>query len=410
MISVQNRLQLLSGNRVIAILFFSLLLASCSPKIVAVRPKGETKPVKDKPKVSEPVKDAHSIALLLPFQLNKINPETASRKEISKADMAIDFYQGFKLALDSLSAQGYDFKLQVYDTQDHETRVVNLARANSVRSNDLIVGPVFPDEIKAFGDFFELKIKLQVSPLAASLPSQFNNPNLVTVTNTIDQHGWKVADHINKNYKPAGVNVILLNAKKAEDEKFAVPVQKYLKELSGNKFAVTERPNSAAIETYLDPSKNNLVIITSSEKDFLLPAIDKLYKLSQQNYKIELFGHPNWVKSQFLNSEKMQMLNTHITSSYYVNYKASNVKQFISRYRAAYGLEPSDFAFKGFDNGYYFGKLLARYGTDYIDHLTDETYEGLHNSFHFSRDSKVGFKNTDLMMLQYRGFELQVIR
>ncbi len=412
MISVQNRPRLLSGNRLIIVLFLSILLASCSPKTAAKKPEDKPGSVKDKPKAAEPVKavDAHSIALLLPFQLDKINPKTAFKKEISKAGMAIDFYQGFKLALDSLSLEGYNFKLQVYDTQDQETRVVNLARANSVISNDLIVGPIFPDEIKAFGEFSELKSKLQVSPLAATIPSEFNNPDLVTVTGTIDQHGWKIAGFIDKNYKPAEVNIILINTKKPEDEKLAAPLRKYLKELSANKLTVVELANAASLETHLKPSKTNLVIITSSEKDFIVPIIDKLYKLSQQNTDIEVFGHPNWVKAQYLNSEKMQALNTHITSSYFVNYKAANVQQFIKRYRNQYGLEPSDFSFKGFDNGYYFGKLLARYGTDYATHLTDEkTYNGLHASFRFSRDDKAGFKNTGLMMLQYREFELQII-
>ncbi len=411
MISVPNHLQQLSGNRLIVTLLFIVFLASCSPKIVTTKPQEKPKPVKEQPKIAESKKEvSHSIALLLPFQLDNINPKTAALKDITQADLAIDFYQGFKLALDSLSLEGYNFKLQVFDTQDHETRVVNLARANSVRDNDLIVGPIFPSDIKTFGEFSELETKLQISPLAASIASDFNNPNLVTITATIDQHAWKVADYINKNYKVADVNIILVNAKKSEDEKFAIPVRKYLKELSANKLVIVECLNAIDLETCLKSSKKNLLIIPSSDKETLLPIIDRLYKLNQKNYKIEVFGHPNWAKAQFLNSEKMQDLNTHITSSYFVNYKAANVKQFIARYRGNYSLEPSEFSFKGFDNGYYFGKLLAKYGMDYRKHLTDETYTGLHTNFHFSQDNKAGFKNTNVMMMQYRGFELQVIR
>ena len=413
MILVPNRLQLLSGNNTLCILCLLVFLSACSPKVVPVkRSEKKAPPAKDKPRVAEPVKKDmdHSIALLLPFELNTIKIETATRKDISKADLAIDFYQGFKLALDSLSDNGHNYKLQVFDTQDQETRVVNLARANSVRNNDLIVGPVFPDGISTFTEFSELGTSLLVSPLAAAIPSQFNNPNLVTVNNTIDQHGWKVADFITRNYKPEQVNIILINTQKTDDEKFSAPIRRYFKELSGSKFFITERPNSIGLETYLSPAKNNLILISSSDRIFLLPTINRLYTLSKEKYKIEVFGHPNWIKTKFLDVEKMQALNTRITASYFVNYKARNVKNFVSRYRDEYGFEPSEFAFEGFDIGYYFGRLLERYGKAYPNHLDDDTYLGLHNNFRFSKDPKVGYLNTELIILKYQGFELKPVK
>ena len=223
MILVPNHLRLLSGNNFTIIICSLFLLSACSPKVAPVKTGGKQIPAeKEKPKQSPIVKKEldHSIVLLLPFDLNMINLKTATIKEIGKADLAIDFYQGFKLAIDSLSKNGHNFKLQVFDTQDQETRVVNLASATSVRENDIIIGPVFPDAISAFSEFFDMgSNKLQVSPLAASVPSQFKNPNLVTVNNTIDQHGWKIADYINRNYKAEQVNIVLINTKKTLRQK-----------------------------------------------------------------------------------------------------------------------------------------------------------------------------------------------
>ncbi|MHB1176898.1 MAG: ABC transporter substrate-binding protein [Daejeonella sp.] len=415
MILVPNHLRLLSGNKciVVCILF---LLSACSPKITPVKTGGNPQPAEKeraKPSPPPPPKKEldHSIALLLPFELNTIDLKTAGSKEVGKADLAIDFYQGFKLALDSVSANGHNYQLQVFDTQDQETRVVNLARAASVRKNDLIIGPVFPDAISTFSEFADTSPgKLMVSPLAASMPAQFKNPNLITVNNTIDQHGWKIADYINRKYKPEQVNVVLINTKTTDDEKFAAPVRQYLNELSKARFQIVERPNAIGLQTQIKPGKNNLVIVCSSERIFLLPTIDRLFKSSNEGYKIELFGHPNWIKAKFLDAQKMQKLNTKISASYFVNYKAENVKHFIARYRDEFGFEPSEFSFKGFDVGYYFGRLLERHGRNYASHLGDETYKGLHNNFRFSKDPALGFINTQLMILAYRSFELQPLR
>lgn len=414
MILVPSRLRLLNGNRYFLFLFLLAIISGCSRKVVVTQP-GDVKvpPVGRKPEEVRPVKKDidHSIALLLPFGLNKINLKTAGSKEISQADLAVDFYLGFKLALDSLSNTGHNYKLQVLDTQDQEARVVNLATAASVKENDLIVGPVFPDAISTFSEFFEKDpSKLIVSPLAASMPAQFKNPNLVTINNSVDQHGWKLADFINRNYKPELVNILLVNTRKSDDEKFSAPVRKFITELSKGKFKIIERPNAIGLQTYMSITKNNLVILASSERTFLIPIIDKLHQLLSENYKIELFGHPNWIKATFLDGSKMQALKTKFSSSYFIDYKSNNVRHFVARYRDEYGLEPSEFSFKGFDTGYYLGGLLRKYGRDYASHLTTETYNGLHNDFRFSRDPVTGFSNAELMMLVYQSLELRPIR
>lgn len=410
MILVPNRPQLLSGNNSVLILCMLIFLSACSKKITAPKPVDIPSPSElEKQKEIVPLKTDHSIALLLPFDLNTINLKTATSKNIEKASIAIDFYQGFKLALDSLTARGHNFNLSVFDTQNQETRVVNLALANSVRSKDLIVGPIYPDAIKTFGEFAELgDKKLQISPLAASIPTDFNNPSLVTVNNTIDQHARKIAEFISSNYQAELVNIVLINTQKSDDAKFSNHFKRNLTNISGDKFQITERATVIALEKYLVPTKNNLVIVTSSDRLFVMPAIDKLYSLvTKQKFKIDVFGHPNWLKANYLSQEKMQALNSRISASFHVNYKSQMVKNFISRYRDEYGFEPSEYSFKGFDIGYYFGGLLEKYGNDYAKHLKDSVYRGLHTSFKFSKDPKTGYMNTELMMLRYRNFELQ---
>lgn len=414
MILVPSRLLRSNGSRYLLILSILVAVSGCSKKIIPAKPGTvKTTPVVKPREEVPPVKRDidHSIALLLPFELNTIDLRTAGTEEIRKTDLAVDFYQGFKLALDSLSRNGHNYKLQVLDTQDQEARIVNLATAASVKENEIIVGPIFPDAIGAFSDFFvKSATKLIVSPLAASMPSQFDNPNLVTVNNSVDQHGWKIADYITKNYKPEQVNIVLINTKKSDDEKFAAPVRKFIAELSNGKFVVVERPTGINLQSYLSTSKNNLVILSSDDRMFIVPIIDRLSKLSNENYRVELFGHPNWVKADFLDGSKMQTLKTKLSSSYYVNYKTDKVRHFVARYRDEYGFEPSEYSFKGFDIGYYFGSMLQKYGKDYAGHLTQESYTGLHNSFRFTKDARSGYRNTELMMLTYRALELQMIK
>jgi hypothetical protein len=106
----------------------------------------------------------------------------------------------------------------------------------------------------------------------------------------------------------------------------------------------------------------------------------------------------------------MQALNARISASYFVNYKAQNVKHFVARYRDEFGMEPSEYSFKGFDTAYYFGTLIEKYDRQYPDHLVKEIYKGLHNEYLFVKDLKYGYRNTSLMLLRYQNFELQLVK
>ncbi|WP_412465795.1 ABC transporter substrate-binding protein [Pedobacter sp. KLB.chiD] len=393
------------------LILFMIVLGACSPKIRT--PKPETgKPVeKEKPVDKKPIKkfSQASVSLLVPFKLDQLNLKTATKAEIEKYAMPIDFYQGFKLGLDSAAALGLNFKLNVFDTEDDNAHIALLYKNERFKQSNLIIGPVFPDGLKFISNYAKENDAIIVSPLAASEPTEFNNPNLVSIVNNIGLHGKKIATYIAKNYNPANTIVIFINPKKTEDEAFAAPIRNYLR--ANSKFVVQEYASAYAFETRMIKGKQYAVVLSSSDRAFVLPTIEKLYKLKHLKtggYNISLFGHPNWVKQNYP-ADKLQGLNTIISSSYKIDYKNPNVITFIKKYRYRYGFELGEFAFKGFDVGYYFGRLLATYGEDYRNYIVKDKYKGLHNNFSFIRDEKSGYINTSLMLLKYKNFALSPV-
>jgi len=394
------------------ILLVTVVLGACSPKIRT--PKTETsKPVeKEKPaEKKKPVKKftQASISLLAPFKLDELNLRKATKADVEKYAMPIDFYQGFKLGLDSAAAAGLNFKLNVFDTEDDNAHISVLFKNERFKQSNLIVGPVFPDGQKFIANYSKENNVAVVSPLAASSPAEFNNPNLISVVNNIDLHGKKIAAYVAKNFNPSNTIVVLINPKKSEDEQFAFPIRSYLR--NNTKLIVQEYASAFTFETKMVKGKQYAVIITSYDRAFVAPTLDKLYKLKNLpagGYTINLFGHPNWVKQNYP-TDKVQALNTIITSSYKIDYKSAAVIGFIKKYRRSYGFEPGEYAFKGFDIAYYFGKLLDQYGEDYLSYITKEKYKGLHNNFTFIQDEKLGYINTSLMLLKYKNFALNVI-
>ncbi|WP_240755152.1 ABC transporter substrate-binding protein [Pedobacter sp. SYP-B3415] len=350
-----------------------------------------------------------NISLLLPFDINRAKLSTMTKQDLDKSSMAIDFYQGFRLGLDSAAQSGLNFQLNVFDTRDDNAQLAALYKREDFQKSHLLVGPVFPEGQKFIAAYTTENQVPVVSPLAASHPREFNNPNLISSVGNIGLHASKIVDYIAAHYDPARTVVVLINPKKTDDEVFAAPLRKRFQ--SKPKFVFQEFTSVYTLERRLIKGKNYVVIIASHDRSFVTPSVDKLYKLKYLKtggYPISLFGHPNWVKQSY-NTDKLQKLNTSITSSYRVDYKAAATKSFIRKYRKAFGFEPGEYAFKGFDNGYFFGHLLSRYGTDYPKYLTKELYKGLHNQFRFVYDPELGYINTAIMLLRYSNYSLQVI-
>lgn len=389
----------------------TLILGACSPKLRTPKPEAAKTPEKEKAAEKKTIKkfSKADVSLLVPFKLDELNLKTATKADIEKFAMPIDFYQGFKLGLDSAAAAGLNFNLNVFDTQDDNSHIASLYKNERFKQSNLIIGPVFPDGLKFISTYSKAENAMIVSPLAASNPADFNNPNLISIVNNIDLHARKIAAYITKTFSPTNTIVVLINPRKTEDEQFASPVRSFL---NGNgKFLVQEYASAFSFETKMQKGKNYAVILISADRAFVLPTIEKLYKLknlASGGYNINLFGHPNWVKQNYP-TDKIQALNTIISSSYKVDYKNPSVVTFIRKYRLQNGFEPGEYAFKGFDIGFYFGHLLTKYGADYKDYLTDEKYKGLHNTFSFIHDEKLGYINTGLMLLKYKNFALNIV-
>ena len=141
MISVRNRLPRLSGNRWLLFLVTVLIAAACSPKVQPVAVHQPVKKAPEQPAIRPEKKEVaaaapkvSTIALLLPFGLNHLAPgESYTSSSLREADIALGYYQGFKLALDSLTAQGYNYKLLVLDSRGQKEQAHALASNPTVQ-------------------------------------------------------------------------------------------------------------------------------------------------------------------------------------------------------------------------------------------------------------------------------------
>ena len=415
MISVRNRLQQLNGNKRLLFVLFALALNACSPKVRWVSQPQNIQPqpppvvAKPAPPVKPPPAKTSVISLLLPFGLDHIGPgQFYTDISLKKAKIAADYYCGFKLALDSLTFYGYNYKLLVFDSRDDEAQAHSLAYSPRVRGSDLIIGPIFPDDLKAFTDVLSSQRKPIVSPLSPEPPATFKNQNLITVNPPLEYHAWCAAQYINDRIRPQ--KVFILKSGYTEDNDYIIPFKKAIDSLSKKHIRVimitVSRGVLSPLVVQLSATQQNVFVVPSTDQKFLMVTLRSLDTLAKR-YPVTLFGHPSWAHFDFLNTQILQHLKTHITSADQVDYKSAQTMTFIHDYRKAYHKDPTTYALKGFDEGLYFGRLLA---TDNLKNITKTDYTGLHNNFHFVKKTGMGWVNTHVNLLLYSNFELKPVQ
>jgi ABC-type branched-subunit amino acid transport system substrate-binding protein len=416
MTSARNHRLPLSGNKWLFIVI-AVILGACSPKVTRVPVSEKSKPQKppmvaDKVdnKQSEKVSEAKvsNIALILPLGLEHLaSGQTFTASDATQANLSADYYQGFKLGLDSLTANGANFKLQVFDSKGDVAQAHSLAYNPQVRNSDLIVGPVFPDDVKSFTSVLTSARKPIISPLSPASPATFKNQNLVTMTPPLEYHAMGAATYIAKKMGPK--KVFILSSGYSEEKLYTAPFKRTIDSLSKKKiqvvyFTVT-RGNLTPLVAQLNNKVQNVFIVPSTKQSFLMVTLRSLDTLANK-FPVTLFGHPSWEKYAFLKVNLLQRLKTHITSSEKVDYKSAATNAFIRSYRKTYKAEPSAYAIKGFDQAMYFGELLAKDNNSYTE-PEDHDFTGLSNSFHFVKKPGLGWINAHVDVLEYKNFELK---
>lgn len=426
MTSVQNHQLPLSGNKILNTrrnLLIALTLAlgvtSCTPKVGVLRAPDHNVASANTENVKETAKEGHgsqkskfdfnNIALLLPFQLQQINTSSLDAQDVKRSALALDFYQGFELGLEELTKNGSGFNLDVIDSRDNVRHVTELASSAKLNKASLIVGPVFPQEIKSFGAAFKDKEVLQISPLAATMPTEYNLPNLVSITPPIKAHSQAIASRVAKEFNIGDI-VIVYNTTDADSRQFLTGMSAAIKQLKGT-VQVVSVSSLAELNQNLNPNGRNHVISGTTDKVSLKGLIDNLSSQYLENYfTINLFGHPLWDRYDFSMYPEFSSFKPTITTESNLKPWTSVVKAFKDNYNSSFGVNPSDASYKGYDAAIYFGNLISKYGAGNIkDKLTKENYNGIFNAYKFKHNDIWGYANEAVFYKVYQSnsFQLQ---
>lgn len=330
------------------------------------------------------------IALLLPLKTSgPINPSF------------LDFYQGFLLGMEDLKAEGLSFTVNVFDTKRSADELARIVETPAFRQADLIVGPVYADEIENLLPYAKHNRIAVVSPL--SNVDDLRSPVLFGMAPTDTSRIEKL--------RPLFVgdkNIVLIYGTKNDSE-----LEHDVKTILGSTPYRTYKyngPNNADMSSLFKGESENLYVVLSqdeSEVDKILASLSSAHNnlVSRSQLKgatIRVLGSPRWGRFSNIDRNLFFKMQVCFVSSYMAKRGDGTIDRFDSRYITAFRTIPSMFSYRGYDAAMIFGRALyAREGiTEYVE---GNAHKPLQTVYRFGRDRRGAVLNNEWMLICYNG-------
>ncbi len=316
--------------------------------------------------------DRAEVALLLPLG-----------SEEKPAQNYLDFYRGFLIGLDSVRMAGHSVNLSLYNTKHDYNRVAEIIASGALEKSNLVVGPIYEDELIPVATALQGKNIPVVSPLAnltqsvgghifQMSPSQ--NSKLEKVRSMFDGSKRVViisTDNIDNEFD-AEVRSMLRDTSYVVEHKYIYEhpsiIEKREKErekMREQGLEVDDTPSPSDMSPLLRGEQPTVVVITANneiEVDRILAAIASaniaLTARSQRVVPFVVFGNNRW--NRYRNIDRAILFTNNVTmlSTYHARRSEPKIKAFDKRFVEEFNALPSLYAYRGYDAAVVFVKSL----------------------------------------------------
>ena len=361
-------------------------------------------------------KSEYNIAFFLPFHANEagaMDVEKLAKGDqqfSTKTTVALQFYEGALLAIDSLKKQHFNAKVFVYDIDDSDSlNLLNILKKPELAEMDLMIGPLYGSSFIPFSKFAKDHEIPIVSPFTQVNKILFNNPYVCKVSPSTTLQMEQMAGFVVDSFDTQ--NIILVNTGNVKElafySAFKTAANKgLLAKGHAPADSVREVMKLEGVQGALSSTKRNIIVLPSNNQSYVTEFISKL-NVMKEKHDIVLFGLQNWNSYDNLDLEYLNNLSLHTPANNFVDYENAVAKQFIKTYRDRYRAEPENYAYQGFDVTYYFLSALQKEGKAFLNTLPANRQNGIETNFNFAQfPSDSGFENRYVYILKYKDYKL----
>lgn len=330
------------------------------------------------------------------------------KEKTERGNTLVEFYQGLLMAVEQVKAEGTSVDVYAIDCGSSETQLRQALQQGDLAYMDVIFGPVDAVQVPTLADYCQQHGIRMVLPFNTPCPQVYGNPWIyqVGVPQELLYPGIAtlVLDHL------ANSNFVMFHTGEtdARAQGFMEHMGQVLRLRGMQTTALNANGDEFAYDRALNQFRNNVIILDSRS----LTAVNKLlagikaYQMKYPQYKVTLFGYPEWLTYTNTLLKDFYAYDTYVFSSYYRNPLSGRVAKFEQHYQANYG-RPSRVSYPraemlGYDLGYYFMHGIATLGGDFDEQQGTLQQQPVQHAFNFQRiGEKAGYANLNVQLVHY---------
>lgn len=326
-----------------------------------------------------------------------------------RSEMALQFYEGMLLALDSLSKLGYKVNLKIIDTENRPWKMQQLIKQGKLKGYDLIIGPFYSKVFAVaakYADEFCIPI---VSPTIQGKTILKDNPYVFKIIPSNERMISYLGSYLAKS---DSTNNFVLHYGKAEDQVLLWRFRQGL-ELADTNFVATfpaynvNKIGKDSVRLMLSLTKRNNVVVLSESELNVSSLIRKMSNWTEDAY-IVAYAPSSWNNFKSLDIDHFDRLRVHLPRSFFVDYQDLKSQKFVLKFKTAFSTEPSTFAFRGYDILMHFVQNLEGIIEDGPTHMLSVKQTGLQSRFDWTKEESGGFENQSSRIVDYTDLNLKL--
>ncbi len=341
----------------------------------ATSPKPKQKPVVKKLEPDYPpsqIKTKYRIDVLAHLYLDELVKDgkpVFKGKLPDKATGGLDFYEGIKLAADTLNKRGYNIEVYIHDVVNANHTPASLITRKILDSTDLIIGAVNTSYVKVLADYAAKRNINFVSALSPSDAGVKNNPYFILLQPTLQTHCEWLMAAIAKKHKNKTPLVLYRTTVPVDSNAFS-----YMKLTDGmaNKLLCNAMPTKEKLKPYLDSTRTNLLVVPVMDGAFAESLLGQLHQWFP-NYNFDVYGMPTWKGVAALKkADAFPNVAVYFTAPFYFDMSTGIGQAVANGYKKDVGgSKPSDMVYRGYETMYWYTYLLHKYGTIFNEKFSD---------------------------------------
>lgn len=317
-------------------------------------------------------KSVYNIAAMLPFLYDKLSPEMRQQGN----QFILDLYQGIKMAVEDLNAEGINIQLYAYDTQRSYEKTQQLLQQDEMKNMDVIIGPLYPGPYRAVSEF-SLKNQIYMfNPLSSNPQVIGENPFSYLIRPSVITEA-KAAAQFALDSLDAKKALVITGTASQDSMRVQSFIENFQKDTT-NKIEIIRKSNfnrdsmDELVDTlkYLSENYEESVIYVASDNQLVISNVVSAVVMA--NIEVPMIGNEEWMSISSISYDQLEDLNVYLLDPGYINFENEKLKSFEQRYRRSKYNVPNKYVLAGYDMMYFIGQMLNRYGIYFQEFFSEE--------------------------------------